>query len=244
MTGSECAEAASKAGALERWPNFCPWIGADYGMRAARYFSTNPPDVNGRFLHVLGESHYLGDYPEDIELTRSVVSDWAFGEGRGGLFFRRIAQATQECELDAVDARKAWSGIAYSNYVQSALTGPRRAPSAEQWREAERSFVAQLMITRPTTLLVLGRRLWDNLPSSFGWKCPPLQLRKDQPPVTDAWIYPYWRGKQIDLAVAVWTYHPSSGKFDWRDAAHKILMAEAHYDNLLGWCWEKFGRPF
>ena len=193
---------------------------------------------------MLGESHYQGDYDGDVDLTRRVVRDWAFGKERGSLFFRRIAQVVEECELDALDARRAWSAIAYSNHVQTTLSGPRIAPSAEQWRDAERRFVGQLLMTRPTTVLVLGRRLWDNLPASIGWKCPPLALRKTGEPLTDAWIYPYWRGKSIDVAIAVWTYHPSSGKFDWRDAARKILAAEAHYDNVLGWCWEEFGRPF
>lgn len=222
-------------GHVDKAPFFLPWIGADYENRARE-------GQSNWHVHALGESHYPNDYEIDPSLTQRVVRDWAFQPGRGSLFFRRVIQAIEGIELDEVDAHAHWKNIAFSNYVQSVVAAPRMPPSQDQWLEASRAFFGQLAITRPRVLLVLGRRLWDRLPSGEENRLPPLALPDPSNPVTDAWGYAYMADGCPCFTIAVWSYHPSSSRFDWRDAHRRVTAAEMYWDNLsisifgdLGW---------
>lgn len=238
----ESTQLPMSVGQFDLAPQFDPWIGSAYRDRAERLAAGELFSGSNWFVHVLGESHYRGDYEVDRHLTNAVVSDWAGGTGRGSVFFHRILQAVHGKPYGEADHNSGWADIAYSNYIQDTLDGPRKAPSEAQWADARRRFFGQLAITRPRVLLVLGRRLWDRLPFGEENRVEPLGLPDPSNPVTDAWAYPYEVNGVKSLTIAVWAYHPSSSKFDAKDARRKVVAADMAYDNLtysvieeLGW---------
>jgi hypothetical protein len=206
-------------GHIDLKPRYRPWIGAGLSEHIS-LIEQNPVAEWGATprTHVMGESHYSDDYPDDEHLTRTVISDWAFEKYRGGRFFTKVLQIIQACDADQVDRRSGWGGIAYSNFVQELLPACRRAPSTAQWEDARRRFFGQLAITRPNILLVLGKRLWQQLPWTVGVSIPTIPL-DDRSPAYDAWLYPYWVDGNLRFTVALNVIHPSGRGFSWREAA-------------------------
>lgn len=188
------------------------------------------------FLHVLGESHYIlpGEhaYDDTPELTNQIVSEWAFEPSRGRSFFTRVAQFTEGKEAEELDRRAAWADIAYSNFVQSSLPAARTAPTQDMWERARRCFFAQLAITRPTVLIVLGDRLWQQLPCDRCRRLTPLQIERGGAEVDDAWQYRYSAGGTDESVIAVKIVHPSGRGFNWRVAAERVNIASMYARNL------------
>lgn len=228
-------------GTLDLNPYFKPWIGSEYQDRGSWSSNGELACAPHPLVHALDESHYAGDYEIDESLTERVINDWAFTRDRGGTFFRRVIQTVEGCEYSAVNPEAGWARIAYSNYVQEALSGPRIAPSLTQWTDAERCFFGQLAITRPRVLLVLGRRLWDRLPFAPQNRLLPLSLPTPDNPVTDAWAYPFEANGVRSLTIAVWSYHPSSSKFDWREAHRRVVAANMHFPHLEASIFDELG---
>lgn len=233
-----------KAAAVDLPPTFHPWIGSQAAGRLAD-LAENPilGDDFSRW-HVLGESHYVrpddpGGYVVDADLTTNIVKDWALQRSKGSAFFSRVASIVAEASPDQVDLEPAWSRIAYSNFVQSALPGPRQAPSREQWEQARRCFFGQLALTRPNVLVVLGARQWDQLPMEGCVRLPELHwdAGPDWPLVNDAWLYVYRTGEQLNATIAVKVVHPSAGfgRWNWLTASRRAHTAHLFFSNMVEW---------
>lgn len=218
-------------GEIDEQPYYDPWIGGDYASRKRRLANGELFSGANWFLHILAESHYADPEEQNRDLTKQVVCRWAFPGGPDAIFFNRALQAVNEADYYSVD-RSTWSDVAYSNYVQSPLNASRIAPNAGQWSEAAKCFVAQLAITQPRVLLVLGKRVWDRLTDSIGERVPPLHIMRTGRTVDDAWVYPVRTLNGVHFTVAVWAYHPSSGKFDGQAAHDRVIAADMAYDNL------------
>lgn len=238
-----------EAGEVDLPPNFEPWLGP-------RYEPLNYDDDLWR-VHVMGESHY--SRPEDFDryeagpdLTRIVVADWAMAPSKGGAFFTRVASMVSNKPADELDRGKTWGGIAYSVFVQQLLTGPRQAPDATQWEDARRRFFAQLALTRPAVLVVLGSRHWEQLPWQVGVKAPPFRfgILPDAPVIDDAWVYPFWDQDRFWCTLAIKVTHPSAGygRWSWEVAARRVTSAMGCYSNVLEHCYDHFvgsgAKPF
>lgn len=210
-------------------PFFHPWIGsAACGSDGVRW-------------HVLGESHYSrpgeNSYDETPDLTRQVVRDWAFDRSPGSAFFTRVASVIKNQPPEVVERPAAWNAIAYSNFVQRMLDEPRKAPPANLLKAAREAFVAQLYLTGPEVLVVLGSRLWEQLPADNCVKLPPFKfdVEPDWPPVSDAWLYATRRAQGICFTIAVKIVHPSAGygRWNWQVAAQRAHTAAMCHSNIV-----------
>jgi hypothetical protein len=169
---------------------FKPWIGSNYDR-----------NVNKRLL-VLGESHYgPKNLPSDftVNLTREYTrNEWSHR------FWTNIMQVVDGRKHWEIDRNLFWSQIAFYNYIQEPVAEtPGVAPSIGMWKKAEEPFFQVLEILRPTHVLVLSKRLWENMTSRSdpGSK---LRLATEE---RDTRLFPYENG----IAKATWLPHPSYG---------------------------------
>lgn len=132
---------------------FQPWVGLHYG-RNSRF---------GLGLLVLGESHYGSKEEECSTYTSRIVRTWAQQER--DRFFTVIANVLADNRGWISDAERAdaWEHIAFSNFVQSMMNGPREPPSFRQWVDAQQPFRSVLAALNPQAVLVLGQRLDEHL---------------------------------------------------------------------------------
>jgi len=197
--------------------------------------------------HVLGESHYLHSGPDAYELspllTQQVVRDWALHD-KGSAFFTRVACIIANQPAEAIDRAQIWQQIAYSNFVQRPLDGPRQAPLPEDFEAARTCFWGQIALTRPEVLVVLGSRLWEQLPTDFCVKLPPFKFEAgdDWPVIDDAWLYPLLHGREWTFTVAVKVVHPSAGfgRWNWQIAARRAHTAMLCHSNIIEWVVSEF----
>jgi hypothetical protein len=247
------AKAEIRAGEVDLPPSFEPWIGSEHAQLLKDV--ERGQTATGVRWHVLGESHYCRPddpdaYRNHAGLTKEVVRGWALQPSRGSAFFTRVASIIMNRPAGEFDRPAAWEKFAYSNFVQELLSGPRKAPNAAQWADARRKFFGQLAITRPIVLIVLGSRLWQQLPWEVGARVPRMEFKREWGPVDDAWLYPYWVGDEFECALAVNVVHPSAGfgNWNWQTAAHRARTAMLFYSNVLESFAERYGgvgdRPF
>lgn len=193
-----------------------------------------PPRIGNEYAHtrvlVLGESHYCDKgcadcglraaHPECADFTQRVFN-WYLDrsyEREGWMntylkFERALAgYATQPHESAAV-----WDKVAFFNYLQVAMGGPRQAGTREQYKQAEQCLYSVMQELRPRVMIVWGKQLWRHLPYA-GWQdCEPLLIEGYE---VDNGIYTLPDGHQVRT---ICIYHPSSA-FEW-DKWNKIITA-------------------
>jgi hypothetical protein len=145
---------------------FEPWCGDEYKS-----------GIEGRRVLILGESHYHNcdnDPPcreaeteTDRELrhrnlTREVVEWWKDNPHPSPLSYRVP-------ELFGIEKPKFWNKVVFYNYVQAFVgCAARVRPTEEMWADEgnAKEFQVVLDCFEPDRILVLGKKLWTNLPSS------------------------------------------------------------------------------
>ena len=141
---------------------FHPWVGARYG-RDNRF--------GGVRLLVLGESHY-GSGEEDHDTTQDVVRRWGqeLPEVRGnehrhlGFFTKTSKLLRRDPEwLTQPDREAIWDDVAFYNFVQTFVDGPRNEPAIAQWCDGQKPLDTVLSTLKPSAVLVLGKRLAGNI---------------------------------------------------------------------------------
>lgn len=133
--------------------NFHPFVGEKYFD--SRY---------GVRVLVLGESHY--GHPEDMahDFTQHVVTKHAYCSGFP--FFSKITSVLRGNTTYPSDAERfdAWQHVAFYNFVQTFVAEESRvAPTREEWKAAQTPFREVVRVLEPDVILVLGRRLWDEI---------------------------------------------------------------------------------
>ena len=115
-------------------------------------------------LVVLGESHYH----EDLEFsepgfTQDVVRTW--GQQQRHRFFTVIAKVLRGSEdwIDDATRGEMWEHVAFYNFVQSVVLGPRTPPTFRQWCEAQTPFESVIQSLEPDAVLLLGWRLAEHI---------------------------------------------------------------------------------
>jgi hypothetical protein len=191
---------------------FYPWIGERY--------------ENSRFgmrVLVLGESHYKWEKdPEgkmkDLghEITKELVEE----EGGTHYFFKKIPSLFWRAELSDQAAKEQWLHLAFYNYIQEALEGPKQIPTHAQWKSAEEPFREVLERLRPSALLVLGARLWAHTPNFEGARENEIVHPKGPRKV---WRYEFPWGDVLASSI----HHPSARNGwtveEWRPVVDKLL---------------------
>lgn len=190
-------------------PYFDPWIGSNY-------------DTHGDRLLVLGESHYGPDsIPANFTrvLTQKYVNrEWSHR------FWTNIMQVVSGRPHWEIDRAEFWGRVAFYNYVQQPVSETAGvAPTSEMFAASKAAFFSVLDGLRPKTILVLSKRLWENLPPEGG----PSQEIQGGDVSRETWVYPFSGGK----ALATWLPHPSYG-FSWRRWHPLVLALRAASSNI------------
>jgi hypothetical protein len=114
--------------------------------------------IDGLRVLILGESHYRENgkdlyprYTQDVVRERKEC-------GNTQRFFGKIA------DLFGSGDDKFWGRVAFYNYIQSSLLAARQRPDPRMWPESLPAFGEVLIQLDPQFVLVLGQRLWQQLP--------------------------------------------------------------------------------
>ena len=196
---------------------FNPWVGNRYGQGY----------TEGPRLLILRESHY-GDQP-DSNLTCRYTREYMQGRWTHR-FWTNIMQAVMGChhtEITTAQKEAFWQSVALYNYIQVMVEGPRRCPPAGAWQASWPAFESVLEALRPHALLILGARLWDNLPPATpnsrhtDYQGPAMEARELR---GHTWQYVLPDGHPV-LAAGI--RHPSWG-FSWA-RWHSVVEALLHH---------------
>ena len=200
---------------------FHPHIGSGY--RSASLFPKR--------ILVLGESHYCGDacadcgsqaHPECAGFTQKVVADYLnpANEREGWMnTYLKFERSLVGHETTPAESRRIWDDIAFYNYLQVAVGGPRKAGTAEQYQAAAEPFFSVLNRLQPDLLIVWGKRLWDNLPSERWQDGEAVNVEGYSVQNGYYLLQDGWRVR------AFCVYHPSTG-YDWA-YWHKVIKKVA-----------------
>ena len=211
---------------------FRPWIGEGYGKG-------NELGLPARLL-ILGESHYKWEgMPKLLKKnTEAVVQNYLdLDKGWGGVFFTKVVHTILGPDTAIEQKKPFFHSIAFYNFVQRLVDGPRKSPTPEMWEKAAAPFRATLECLRPTHIVALGKRNWHNMPSNYGfWAESSEELiswlglqRFPTPnwrPEEYLGFYRHSKGQSIVLAI----YHPSWTRFQpstWHPWAKRFLKFES-----------------
>lgn len=193
---------------------FAPWVGRDYRGRG----------FGGRRLLILGESHYCAD-ERDVRssMTSEIIADLfdpnSPHEGYKNTY-TKCANAVAGHSLDMSGKESFWHSVAFYNYVQTAISGARMSPSAEEFRASEALFWQMLEELRPEYVLVWGYRLYDALPRG-GYACAPIIYGGAE---YATWVYELRDGKAVRFLRMK---HPSTGFSvdEWHEVIRLFLAS-------------------
>jgi hypothetical protein len=129
--------------------------------------------LGGKRVLVLGLSSYdpkFTELPPGTDHSRIVidnVEDMVF-KGRGA-FFTKVAKLLLKATRSSDDSRKAiqdtWHRIAFHNYLQDVLSGPRIDGNLKDKRN-EQVLRQSLTVLKPEVMVVLGN-FWEVLPQGL-----------------------------------------------------------------------------
>lgn len=193
---------------------FRPWKGTNYGLRQF-----------GRLL-ILGESHH-GTNPSR-EWTIEVIQEYLANDVSQP-WFRALTNIGLAVAGDAyweMGRSEFWNAVAFYNYVQEAAApGPRQAPTSEMFARSEPAFFEAISVLKPTHILALGFRLWEQMPP-FESECPRLAIGKTR---SECGRYEDIEGSHRALAIRI--QHPSSGfsAKEWHPLICEFLRLRARF---------------
>lgn len=179
---------------------FYPWIGKNWGV-----------SFGGKLILVLGESHYCAS-PADAYpgMTWDIIKDLfdpnsphepykntytKFAKALSGKFDR----------MTIADKEELWESVAFYNYIQEPLTGPRIAPSDAQFKASEEAFEEVVDTWQPDVIIAWGHRLYSHLP---GWGYQGRNVQGPDGTQFETWVYPLPDGR---CAHVLGIDHPSVG---------------------------------
>lgn len=176
---------------------FHPWVGKQYHK-----------GFNGKRLLVLGESHYMEDPSEmttamTINVIEDLINPLSEHEGYKNTY-TKFERALAGRELSATEKVSVWHSVAFYNYVQSPISGPRMSPTSSDFESSELAFFEVLETLQPEYIIAWGARLYENLPPK-GRRLH--VLRTPDGKDIEVWGYPTKNGKVIPLLPIT---HPST----------------------------------
>lgn len=189
--------------------HFLPWVGKNYSH-----------GICGRKVLVLGESHYCANPEDDTPyITREVIAD-LLGSGSEHEAYKntytKFERALAGKVLDWRGKSELWNSVIFYNFVQTPMSGPRTAPSVDDFRKSDQAFFEVLEQYHPDCVIAWGKRLYDHLPPS-GHQGKTVLLPDGTSQET--WVYVLSDGKSVGVLPI---QHPSSG-FSW-DFWHEAIM--------------------
>jgi hypothetical protein len=187
---------------------FTPWVGNIYFKKGYK----------DKKILVLGESHYCGNDCDSCrklngkcEMTINVIKDYLNYKNGNGKFAKWMNTFTKftniflgkDCNIEMLN--DFWNSVAFYNYVQKSIEGPRKSPTQQMFKDSETAFFEILNEYNPDIIFVWGKRLWNNL-SYNGYSDDKYILDKH-----GGKIY-FFKGKAKNIP-AYCIYHPSTSYF-------------------------------
>ena len=137
--------------------HFLPWVGSKYNI-----------GWQGKRLMIMGESHYCASLKDAVpSITHDIIADLFDADSEHEAYkntYTKFMRSLAGHPLSNEEKREAWNRVLFYNFVQEPLTGPRKAPTAEQFRGSDTAFFEVLETFRPDCIIAWGKRLYDNLP--------------------------------------------------------------------------------
>jgi hypothetical protein len=120
----------------------------------------------GKRLLILGESHYDIEKSAHSKATTDIIAGLAIKDGRNRFSNKILRLVTGENGFHS-EAQRAdfWQRVAFCNYIQVPLPGPRIRPTREMWAAGRTPFLETLKELAPDMLLVLGSTITWHLPA-------------------------------------------------------------------------------
>ena len=191
---------------------------------------------------ILGESHYCDKgcsdcgicqaHSECANFTRRVIADYLDprNEREGWMnTYLKFERSLVGHETTPNESARIWDSIAFYNYLQVAMGGPRQAGSTEQYRQAGTALFEVLEQLRPKLMIAWGKQLWRNLPITYWTDSEALVVRTRSGCVEheDVGYYTLPSGHVVH---ALCVYHPSAG-YDW-SYWHDVIEAMKEKINI------------
>lgn len=126
-----------------------PWVGELY-----------KEGFGGLKLLIVGESNYDRNYSADNDYSEILIDNvqkCVFKENVK--FFTMVANLASQAIDDSLTKKEIWNRIAFHNYIQAVLDGPKVRPDVTMWEEAQEAFQAVLHSIFPDFVIVLGKEL-------------------------------------------------------------------------------------
>lgn len=198
---------------------FMPYIGKDYANGG----------LLGKRTMILGESHYCDGgccdcgnchlYKQCANFTQDVLCDFLDETKVRQKWMRTFVKFERSLVGKMTDwtlRQKIWDSVMFYNYLQVAMSGPRKAGTSAQYKQAANAFFDVIDEHEPECIIVWGKRLWNNMPNERWQKGKDIEV--DGYNVATGY-YLLCNGKRVKV-VAV--YHPSGG-YSW-DYWHKVIQ--------------------
>ena len=172
---------------------FQPWVGK-------KYFHSK---YNKRVL-VLGESHYCTNASDAQScMTQEIIEDLFDSKSEFEGYkntYTKFVRALSGIDVSRCDVKPIWDEIMFYNYVQFPISSARKEPTSKEFADAASAFWEVLEKYRPNIVIVLGKRLYNNLPKAGyqGRDCKDIET----------WIYQLKNGQEVRLLPIT---HPSAG---------------------------------
>lgn len=199
---------------------FKPWIGKDYASGG----------IFGKKILLVGDSHYCGGckdcgieaYKEDCE-RKTIESVQTILDGEKSRWtgtFRKFEKSLVGYETTLEQSAEIWNSLAFYNYLQVAVGGPREAGDYSDYKKSESAFYEVLEDLQPDLMIVWGvTRMWRNMPT-VGWEKGD-EIKIDNYSVKNGW-YILANGHRVR---AIWIYHPSASySWDWWNKVIKEVL--------------------
>lgn len=188
---------------------FEPWVGKKY----------NTSGFNDKKILVIGESFYCSEEEAVATLTEKVVTDYLairngeYRENKGGWTntYLKFERSLIGKETKPEDSQEIWNSIAFYNYLQIPMSGPRESGSSIDYKNAEKVFFEVIDELKPNLIIVWGvGKLFNKLPEDrWTWGKP---LDEDGWDINNG----YYQLNNETQARCIAVYHPSSGyQWDW-----------------------------
>lgn len=186
--------------------SFLPFVGKNYLSGG----------VFGKRVMVLGDSHYGSNPTPNItqDVIRYFLDPSCEREGWMNTY-TKFERSMVNKETSMAESATIWNSLLFYNYVQELMSGPREAPTKEQYAASADAFFEVLEKYRPEVIIVWGKRLWENLPNAQ-WEDGERVLVDDYE--VDNGYYCLNNGHKVR---AFCVYHPSAS-YSW-DYWHRVI---------------------
>lgn len=152
---------------------FKPWVGDFYGNELSHF--------NKKIL-IVGDSHYCKDNCSDCgdkkhsyrcsNFTKEAISAY-LDQSDSGAWTNTFTKFMNSFVINKADYDRVavWNSVSFYNFLQIAAGDAPRKTAEYSYNEKDHlaAFIQILNFLKPDVIITWGNRVWDSLPSNFGY---------------------------------------------------------------------------